>query len=212
MTSTKTAEAVGTKTATAVGTSTAEAVTRAREVDPAQGPALPRSLTLVFDEQCEFCRRCQRWLSGQSTHLPLHFLAAGDPAAQTRYGNRADFGKELLVVVDDGRIWSGPDAFLMAMWATRRFRHMAHRLTRPGLAPLTERFFIAISSGRGSISSLLTAWSRQNRFGDVMAAPPSAGPEPGPCSSGTCGPPQHTQTPANRQPPPPHPDAIPYRG
>ncbi|MEM9466388.1 MAG: DCC1-like thiol-disulfide oxidoreductase family protein [Actinomycetota bacterium] len=112
-------------------------------------------LTVVYDEECELCRRCRHWLSMQQTHLPVEFLAAGDPAARERYESLAWYRVELMVVADDGTAWVGPAAFVMCLWATVRWRRTAHRLRSPAFAPLAESFFHGLSSHRALLSGML---------------------------------------------------------
>jgi hypothetical protein len=57
-------------------------------------------------------------------------------------------------VSDEGDVWVGPAAFLVAMWALADYREWSYRLSGPELAPLAERFFVAISSQRRRIASL----------------------------------------------------------
>ncbi|MEZ5168452.1 MAG: DCC1-like thiol-disulfide oxidoreductase family protein [Acidimicrobiales bacterium] len=113
------------------------------------------SLTVVYDEHCELCRRCRQWLSMQELLVPLYFLAAGSPAARERYGDLEWHGAELMVVADDGQAWVGPPAFLMCLWATRRYRRTAHRFRAPLLAPMIESFFHGLSSNRSLVSGML---------------------------------------------------------
>lgn len=116
---------------------------------------IPGSVTVLYDETCIVCRRARDWLAGEPTHVPLHLLAAGSPAARERFGELPWRGKELVVVADDGRTWVGPAAFLTAMWCTRRYRAWSYRLSGPALAPLAERFFRAVSARRRRLGALL---------------------------------------------------------
>lgn len=112
-------------------------------------------LTVVYDETCELCRRCRHWLSVQDLLVPMEFLAAGSPAARERYEDLDWYKVELMVVDDTGRAWVGPAAFLMCMWATRRYRRMSHRFRSPTLAPMVESFFHGLSSNRSLVSGML---------------------------------------------------------
>ena len=115
----------------------------------------PTRLTVVYDEDCEVCRRCRHWLSLQATHLPVDFLAAGDPAAKDRFGQLAWYRIELMVVADDGRAWVGPAAFIMCLWSTVKWRRTSYRLRSPSFAPLAESFFHGLSSHRSTLSGML---------------------------------------------------------
>ncbi|HEY3238913.1 MAG TPA: DCC1-like thiol-disulfide oxidoreductase family protein, partial [Acidimicrobiia bacterium] len=121
-------------------------------VNPAPTPA---RLTVVYDEHCELCRRCRHWLEWQPRFVEMEFLAAGSPAARQRYGGMPWLGAELVVADDQGRVWIGPAAFLICLWATREWRAWSYRLSGPMFAPLAERFFHLVSVKRGRLVRLL---------------------------------------------------------
>lgn len=85
----------------------------------------------------------------------MQFLASSDPEVYDRYGDLPWYRIELMVISDDGMAWIGPKAFIMCLWATVRFHHMAHRLSGRSLAPLAERFFHTVSSNRSVVSGML---------------------------------------------------------
>ena len=86
-------------------------------------------ITVLYDETCALCRRSAHWLETEKAHIPIDVLAAGSPAAKARFGDIEVLGEDLVVVGDDGRVWWGsPDAFIMAMWALRKWRPWAIRL------------------------------------------------------------------------------------
>lgn len=115
----------------------------------------PARLTVIYDEHCELCRRCRHWLATQPTHIELRFLACGDPRVLELYGDLPWYRIELMVVTDGGQAWIGPEAFLMCLWATRRWRNTSFRLRGTAFAPLAERFFHALSDNRATISAML---------------------------------------------------------
>lgn len=105
-------------------------------------------LTIVYDEHCAVCRRTRDWLLTQPMYVSVEILAAGSPAARSRFGSVPWLRKELVVADDSGNVWAGPAAFLTAMWATRRYRSWSYRLSGEHLAPLAESFFRAVSARR----------------------------------------------------------------
>ena len=111
-------------------------------------------LTVLYDEQCELCRRCRHWLEHQTTYVPIDFLAAGAAAARELYGDVPWLGAELVVVSDGGDVWVGSAAFLTCLWATVRYRQWAYRLSG-AFAPLAERFFHMVSSNRKRIGAFV---------------------------------------------------------
>ncbi len=112
-------------------------------------------LTVVFDDTCELCRRCHRWLADQEAIVPLRFLAAGDPVAVEWLGDQLPIGQELVVVDHTGATWVGPDAFVAVLSVLRRYTDLARRLQQPALRPLARQAFHAVSAGRSSVSALL---------------------------------------------------------
>lgn len=119
---------------------------------PADGGACTR-LTILYDERCTFCLRCRDWLATQPCLLPVELLAAGSSEARRRYGAMPWLGSELVVADESGRVWVGPPAFLMCLWATARYRGWSYTLSRPGYERQAERFFLYVSKRR-------SAWGR----------------------------------------------------
>ena len=106
-------------------------------------------LTVLYDERCAFCLRCRDWLATQPVLVGVRLMGSGSPEARARYGQVPWLGKELVVTDEVGNVWIGPDAFLMCLWATARYRAWAHLFTRPGYARFAERFFLHVSKQRG---------------------------------------------------------------
>jgi predicted DCC family thiol-disulfide oxidoreductase YuxK len=123
-----------------------------RRLAPDRGP---RALTVLFDPTCKLCQRCRVWMLGQASYVPLVFLACSEAEARLRYGGIPWLGNELVVVGDDGEVWAGPAAFLVCLWALVDWREWSFRLAAPAFAALVERFFIALSSRRRTLSAFL---------------------------------------------------------
>jgi hypothetical protein len=62
---------------------------------------------------------------------------------------------ELAVISDAGQVWLGDNAFLVCLWALRRYRAFARTLAGPLLRPLARQAFSELSHSRGNISRLL---------------------------------------------------------
>jgi predicted DCC family thiol-disulfide oxidoreductase YuxK len=120
------------------------------------------AITVVYDEQCELCRRCRHWLAARRTHVPVRFIAAGSPEARRRWPDVEWLGIELVVVGDAGQLWVGPAAFLVCLWATVQYRPWSYRMASPAMAPLARGFVHRVSKER-------------HRFGRAVT-----------CSDGTC--------------------------
>lgn len=112
-----------------------------------------QGLTVLYDGTCALCIRCRDFLATSPTLVPLELLACQSREARERYGSVPWLGEELVVVSDEGDVWVGPAAFLVAMWALADYREWSYRLSGPAFAPLAERFFVALSGRRRRIAS-----------------------------------------------------------
>lgn len=117
-------------------------------------PRSPTSLTVVFDPGCSLCRRCRDWMLRQPSYVPIRFVASTGEQAKRDFGEIPWLGDELVVIGDRGELWVGPAAFLTCLWALEEWREWSFRLSGPAFAPLAERFFLALSSRRRTISML----------------------------------------------------------
>jgi predicted DCC family thiol-disulfide oxidoreductase YuxK len=113
-------------------------------------------LTVLYDGTCALCVRCRDFLAASKTLVPLELLSCQSHSARDRFGGVPWLGEELVVVSDEGDVWVGPAAFLVALWSLADYREWSYRLSGPELAPLAERFFVAISSQRKRIATFFT--------------------------------------------------------
>ena len=116
-----------------------------------------RRLTVFYDDSCGLCRRARGWLEGQPSYVELDFVAASSDEARTRCRelSRADLMSELCVLADDGRMWQGASAWVMCLWALRRYRGWAMSIAEPGRMALARRFVGAVSRNRHRLSDFL---------------------------------------------------------
>ncbi len=63
--------------------------------------------------------------------------------------------EELIVVSDEGGVYSGDHAWLMCLYALKHYRPWAARLSRPALLPLARQAFAILSGNRRRISKWL---------------------------------------------------------
>ena len=112
-------------------------------------------LTVLYDETCAVCRRARDWLAGQPTFLPVELMAAGSTTATERYAAVPWKGRELVVVSDTGQVWAGPGAYIMAMWATKRWRAWSLRLASRRYSKQAERMFHLITANRRRLGWLI---------------------------------------------------------
>lgn len=114
-----------------------------------------RELKVLFDARCGTCRRARRWLERHEQLVPLVFVPLQSPAARRLVPSlsEAELRIALTVVGSDGAVWRGEKAFLMCLWALRKYRLWAHRLAAPTLYPLARRLFRRISRRRARCES-----------------------------------------------------------
>jgi predicted DCC family thiol-disulfide oxidoreductase YuxK len=115
-------------------------------------------LTVLYDARCEFCRSVRAWLEGQPTYVRLHVLPAGSSVARARFpalDHAATLG-EITVVRSDGAVYRGDNAYLVVLWALRRYRAWSLRLAEPGMRPHTRRALHWLTTNRSRLAR--AAW------------------------------------------------------
>ncbi len=101
-----------------------------------------RSLTVLYDAQCEVCRRARAWLERQAQYVPLEFVAAGSDEARARFPglDARRTLEEVTAVGDDGAVYRSAKAWVVCLWALVDYRRLSLKLARPRLLPRAERF------------------------------------------------------------------------
>jgi predicted DCC family thiol-disulfide oxidoreductase YuxK len=128
-----------------------------------------RHLTVLYDEHCPICVRCRDWLALQPAFVSMDFLGCRTPEALTRYGEVPWLREELVVVSDQGDVWAGPAAFIVALWALQDWREWSYRLSGSALAPLAQRFFESLSKNRKGLARFF--FSKDDCTGGTCRAP-----------------------------------------
>ena len=140
-------------------------VTVGRRSGPGNGVA---GLTVLYDSQCPVCRRARQWVSGQATHLPIGFVAAGSDDARRLFPT-LDHGatlRDITVVDDRGGVYRGERAWIMVLWAVVSTRGFALDVARGRKG----RLF------RGVVGAAETA--RRITANTVTPPPPAVPPPP----------------------------------
>lgn len=116
----------------------------------------PDALTVVYDGDCLLCRRSVHWLEGQRQTVPIQSIPSSSAEAVARYGHTPDYGDDMIVAADDGRVWAGPpDAYLVVMWALPLLRPLSYALSIRPLKPLAGRVFQLVTGNRQAIGGWL---------------------------------------------------------
>lgn len=141
-----------------------------------------KNLYILYDGECELCRRCRVWLGRQPAFVRLVFVPLQSPEAECRFpALRGLHPEEEIVVIDDtGAVWQGGAAWVMCLWALREYREWSLRLARPALLSLARRLCEVVSSNRQQLSRWLTKAKTNEELRHKLALIPT----PLPCAPG----------------------------
>ena len=90
-------------------------------------------LYVLYDARCALCRHLKAWLVGEPAWWPITTLAAGSRQLHEQFPSLVETG-ELTVVASDGRYWRGDHAWLIVLFALKRYRAWARRLAHPAVS------------------------------------------------------------------------------
>lgn len=115
-------------------------------------------MTMLYDPRCGFCRRIVRWLSRERSFFPIELLPNDAPEILERFRGVVPLGSnELVVVGDDRLVYRGDAAYLMCLYALRRYRPLSFRLASPLMRPFARTFFLSVARNRYLLSAMLRA-------------------------------------------------------
>jgi predicted DCC family thiol-disulfide oxidoreductase YuxK len=116
-----------------------------------------KCLYVLYDSQCELCVRCRNWLMKQAAFVPLVFIALQSDEVRRRFSgiDALKPDEQLLVISDDGFVYRGARAWIMCLWALRKYRAHAQRLSNPVLLPLAQLVCELLSRNRFYLSDVL---------------------------------------------------------
>lgn len=142
------------------------------------------TLHVLYDHTCGLCCSAAHRLAAEPAYLKLFFLPLASMQAQERFGTAIGPPphNQVIVIADTGEIYRGTSAWLMVLYALRRYRGLSISLSRPGWRPLVERAIQIISRRRATLSELLGC----TPDADVLTTARGAGAMAG-CVDGSCG-------------------------
>jgi|SRR5262245_2857323 len=107
-------------------------------------------LTVLYDGRCALCRRAHVWLEKQPKFVPLDFVAAGSQEARRSFPglDHENTLVDLTVIGPGGEVYQGPKAWIMCLWALRKYRGTALKLATPELMPSAKRVIAWVSHNR----------------------------------------------------------------
>ncbi|MEU6103212.1 thiol-disulfide oxidoreductase DCC family protein [Streptomyces flaveolus] len=117
---------------------------------PGTAGAPVRRLTVLYDAECSLCAHVRDWLLRQPRLVPLDLVPAGSDEARRRFPG-LDHGAsldEVTAVGDAGQVYRGAAAWIVVLWALRKYRRLAHRLSTPAGARLARGAVLAAAQWR----------------------------------------------------------------
>jgi predicted DCC family thiol-disulfide oxidoreductase YuxK len=133
-----------------------------------------KKLYVLFDSRCRLCSRAAFWIRTQPAYLKIETIAACSHRLPTLFpGLRTSPGpEELVVIADSGEVYRGLSAWLMCLYALRRYRAWALRLARPGWRPFARRAVAFLSDHRQSLSAYVgTSSAFEEMLEEARASP-----------------------------------------
>lgn len=141
-----------------------------------------RRLYILYDRQCELCRRCRVWLGQQPAFVQLVFMPFDSAEAGCRFPHLGELhpDKEIVVISDAGAVWQGGEAWVMCLWALQEYREWSLRLAHPALLSLARRLCEVVSVNRYKIST----WLKGAQSHEDLRRKLELFPTPPPCAPG----------------------------
>ena len=116
-----------------------------------------KRLYVFYDGECGLCTRCREWLGSQHAYLELIFHPFQSKEALRLCPDlprwRPD--QQLIVLSDEGGIYTGEYAWLICLYALREYRGWSERFATPALRPLARRVCLLVSHHRLTLSKTL---------------------------------------------------------
>jgi len=115
------------------------------------------TLFILYDGSCGLCARAVRKLITEPSYLTLRFAPATSPFAREHFPTLLDGAQpdEVFVVADSGEVYRGPSAWIMVLYALRRYRPLAMRMASPTWRPLASRVIEFVGRHRRGLSDFL---------------------------------------------------------
>lgn len=113
-----------------------------------------KRLYLLYDENCELCKRLKDWLLGQACWIELRVLPAYSDRTRKMFPGleRIAGASDLVVISDTGEVYLNNHAWIMCLYALEEYRDWALRLASPLLQPLARQAWEMLTRNRAAIS------------------------------------------------------------
>lgn len=116
-------------------------------------------LTVWFDGDCPLCTRIATWVQRQPKWVPVRCVAAQAAAAHGCPLDARALLDTITVTASDGAVYRGTNAWIVVLWALRRYRGWSLRFATPRWRGLGERLFATVAGA--------AAWTRRRRAGNL---------------------------------------------
>ena len=149
-------------------------------------------LYVLYDGSCGLCWRAVRRLAHEPSYIPLRFEPASSSFSLDRFADAlvGTNRNEVVVIADTGEVWRGTSAWIMVLYALRRYRPLAMRLATPAWRPLAAKAIDIIGRYRHACSEFFGLSPEPQILAQVHAAARANIAPPIACTDGTCAPPQ----------------------
>ena len=118
-------------------------------------------LTVLYDGRCALCSRARMWLEEQPKYVTMAFVEAGSAEARKRFPDLDHDATlaELTVVGWGGEVYRDAKGWVMCLWALKKYRSAALRLSTPEMMPRARRLIAWVSRQRFQIAEA-AGWTR----------------------------------------------------
>ena len=133
------------------------------------GVRIMKKPTVLYDVHCQMCCNIRVWFATQPAFVELEFLAFQLNETRERFPGIENMSPErqLTIIADTGEVWSGVDAWIMCLWALRKYRNWSQRLALPALKPFARRVCELVSNNRYNISKWFFK-TPPEQFADIL--------------------------------------------
>jgi predicted DCC family thiol-disulfide oxidoreductase YuxK len=113
-------------------------------------------LYVLFDAECEMCRRCAGWLQEQPAYDEIRLIPIQFERGLEKFGglDRRALREEMHAITGEGAVYRGAAAWIMCLHALKECRPWAARLASPALMPFAQQVCETVSHNRFLISKL----------------------------------------------------------
>ena len=112
-----------------------------------------QAITVLYDSECAFCRRCRKWILSQHKRMPIEFMSIHSPDLDQKYPalskNKLD---QLVVITDRGDVYYKDKAFVICLYALSEYYEWSFKLSEPMFLPMVRKVYQIVSRYRNVFS------------------------------------------------------------